>query len=269
VRFFARGLVLGVALTTGIGAALAQPALTAEVPGGHPLDSGIDTGALDSGIDGGLDSQPSGAALHEPAPAVQQAHGAGVPAAHETAPGEHGQAEPSAGHGEHARFSPGTFALQLLNFGVLLFLLIYFGGKAMNKSLRARHEQLKTDLADAARLRDKAKQEFDAQEHRLADLEKELAALRASIRQDAEREQARMIEAAQERAKKIQEEMRFELDQQVKEAEMLLRAEVASASVKLAEELVRKAVDPLDQRRLAQEFVAGFDGKATPSGGES
>ena len=100
----------------------------------------------------------------------------------------------------------------------------------------------------------------------MADLEKEIAALRASLRQDAEREQARLLEGAQERAKKIQDEMRFQLNQQVKEAELLLRAEVASASVKLAEELVRKSLNTDDERRLAQEFVAGFAGVDGPVG---
>lgn len=176
-----------------------------------------------------------------------------------------GDAEHLADHGEHAGFSATTFALQLLNFGVLLFILIWFGGRAMNKSLRARHDQLKGDINEAARLRDEAAQKFKAQDQRVADLEKEIAALRASLRQDAERERARLLEGAQERAKKIQDEMGFQLNQQVKEAEMLLRAEVASASVKLAEELVRKSMNTDDERRLAQEFVAGFAG---PSGTE-
>jgi F-type H+-transporting ATPase subunit b len=180
---------------------------------------------------------------------------------------EHGgTAEHGSGHGEHAGFSGKTFALQLINFGVLLFLLIWFGGRAMNKALRARHEQLKGDIGEAARLRDEATRKFQAQEQRVTDLEKEIAALRASIRQDAEREQARLLEGAQERAKRIQEDMRIQLDQQVKEAESLLRAEVASASVRLAEELVRKSVNTEDERRLAREFVAGFDRPAGPEG---
>jgi len=148
----------------------------------------------------------------------------------------------------------------------LLFILIRFGGRALNKSLRARHEQLKGDINEAARLRDEATQKFQAQDKRVADLEKEIAALRASIRQDAEREQVRLLEGAQERAKRIQDDMRFQLNQQVKEAEALLRAEVARASVRLAEELVRKSINTEDQRRLAQEFVAGFDEPSGPEG---
>ena len=193
------------------------------------------------------------------------AHGAAAPGAghdtHGEAQGTHGE-----GHGEHAGFSGKTFALQLINFGVLLFILIWFGGRAMNKSLRARHEQIKADINEAARLHAEAAQKFKAQDQRVVDLEKEIAALRASLRQDAEREQARLLEGAQERAKKIQDEMRFQLNQQVKEAELLLRAEVASASVKLAEELVRKSMNTDDERRLAQEFVAGFEGPSGPGG---
>jgi len=227
------------------------------------LDGGAqDSGSLDSGLDGaGLDTLPVVAATHEPAVPEHGAAPAGE-AAHGSQHGEHGKEAGS--HGEHGGFKVGTFVLQLLNFGVLLFLLIYFGGRAMSKSLRARHEQLKTEVAEAARLRDEAEQKSAGQERRLAALEKEIEVLRASMRQDADREQARLIEAAQERAKRIQEEMRFQLDQQVKEAELLLRAEVASAAVKLAEDLARKAVDTQDERRLAQEFVAGFDG---PAGG--
>ena len=100
----------------------------------------------------------------------------------------------------------------------------------------------------------------------MADLEKEIASLRASIQQDAEREQERLLEGARERAKRISDDMQFQLSQQVKEAEALLRAEVASASIKLAEELLRTSLNTDDQRRLSREFVAGFDVPAGPGG---
>jgi F0F1-type ATP synthase membrane subunit b/b' len=202
---------------------------------------------------------------------VGGAGGLGIVLAQNEPGGEHGvqpaashagRAEGDAEHKEHAGFSVKTFALQLVNFGALLFLLIYFGGRAMNKALRARHEQLKNDIGEAARLRDEAKAKFEAQARRVAELEKEVAALRESMRKDAEREQARALDGVQERARKIQEEMRFQIDQQVKQAESLLRAEVASAAVALAGELARKTIGMDDQRRLAQEFVAGFDGGA-------
>jgi len=214
---------------------------------------------VDGGVDAGLDTSPTLAAIPESDPG-HEAHG------FPTGEDAHGSGHGASGEheGEHGGFKVGTFVLQLVNFGCLLFILIYFGGRAFNKALRSRHEQLKAEVSDAARLRDEAQQKSAAQDKRLSELEKEITVLRASMRQDAEREQIRLIESAQERAKRIQEDMRFQLEQQVKEAEMLLRAEVASAAVKLAEELTRKAVDMQDERRLAQEFVAGFEG---PAGG--
>lgn len=222
-------------------------------------------------------SAPAAAEMHQPSDeAAAGEHAGAAPAEHEhpghlgeheaaAATGEHAQAEHGEhAHGEHggehAAFSVKTFAFQLLNFGVLLFILIWFGGRAMNKSLRARHEQLKADIESATRQRDEARRAFDAQEQRVASLEKEVAALRASMRTEAEREQAALLVSAQERARKIKDEMRFQMDQQVKQAEAVLRAEVAAASVKLAEEMVKKVVSNEDERRLAREFVASVDG---------
>ena len=182
--------------------------------------------------------------------AMPEAHAApSQAAAHSEGHGE--------GHGQHGGVDAKTLALQLLNFGVLLFILIWFGGRAISKSLRGRHEQLKTDIEGAAHRRAQAEQRFREQEGRMANLEKELLALRAEVQQAGERERARLLEGAQEKAKRIQEETRFQLEQQVKEAELRLRAEVASTAIKVADELLKRSVGPEDERRLAQEFAAG------------
>jgi F-type H+-transporting ATPase subunit b len=159
-------------------------------------------------------------------------------------------------HGEHEGIDPKTLALQLLNFGVLLFILIKFGGKAINKSLKERHEQLKTDMEEAARLRTAAELRFKEQEKRLQNLEQELEAMRQAILKEAEHEKARIIAAAEERAKRVQDETRFQLDQQVKDAELRFRGEVAQAALKIADELLRRSVNGGDEQRLVQGFVA-------------
>jgi len=140
---------------------------------------------------------------------------------------------------------------------VLLFLLIWFGGRALRKAFASRHDQLKADIESAAAQRILAEQRFREQDTRLANLEQELAALRAAVGEEGERERARLLAGAEEKAKRIQDETRFQLDQQVKEAEQRLRAEVASTAVKVADEILRRSVNPDDERRLAQDFAAG------------
>ena len=172
---------------------------------------------------------------------------AGEAAAH---PGESEEAP------EHAPpLRGGSLALQLLNFAALLGVLIYFGGRAANRALQARHQQLKAELAAAAQAKAAAEALLAKQEARLASLEKEIAGIRAGIKQEAEVEKARLIAAAEDRARRIREETAFLLDQQVKDAEVSLRREVAAAAVKIAEELVRRSLDARDQQRLLDTFV--------------
>jgi F-type H+-transporting ATPase subunit b len=181
---------------------------------------------------------------------------------------EHG-GEHAAGPGEHAAsVDPKTLALQVLNFGVLLFVLIKFGAPAINKALRGRHEQLKTDLDEAGKVRRAAEERFRHQEQRLANLEREIEVMLQSIRQEAEQEKARIIASAEEKARRIQDETKFSLEQQVKEAEVRFRAEVAQAAVKVAEELLRRSVTPSDEQRLAQSFIADLAAARPPQEGQ-
>jgi len=158
--------------------------------------------------------------------------------------------------GEHAPTINGkSLALQLLNFAVLLAILIKFGGGAVNKALAARHEQLKKEVADAAAARAAAQDLLRKQDARMAGLEREIEAMRAGIKQEAEVDKAQLIAAAEERARRVREETVFAIEQQVKEAHIALRRDVAEQVLRVAEEILRRAVDANDQRRLLESFM--------------
>jgi F-type H+-transporting ATPase subunit b len=165
----------------------------------------------------------------------------------------------AAGEHESAEHAPtldlGKLGLQLLNFAVLAGILGWFGGKAINKALLARHDQLKADLAAASEARASAERRAAEQETRLGSLETEIAGIRAGIKQEAEAEKQKLIATAEERAKRIGDETKFLLDQQVKEAEASLRREVAEAAVKIAEQLVTRSFGAGDQQRFVDTFV--------------
>jgi F-type H+-transporting ATPase subunit b len=161
---------------------------------------------------------------------------------------------------EHAEEAPSVngkkLALQLLNFGVLLAILIKFGGSAINKALATRHEQLKAEVAAASEARAQAEARLRKQEERLGGLEREIAAMRAGIKAEAEVEKAQLIAAAEDRARRIREETAFVVDQQVKEAQVALRREVADNALRIAEETLRRAVNAEDQRRMVEGFMS-------------
>lgn len=188
------------------------------------------------------------AAEHEEAAHNDPAHGAPVAA------GEHDG-------GEHAapEIDVKKLGLQLLNFAVLLFILIKFGGGAINKALTARHNQLKADLVAAAALKSAAEAKLAQQEGRLAALENEIAAMRKALHAEAEAEKVRLIAAAEERARRIKDETAFLVEQQVREAAARLRRESADAALKTAEEILRRAVGPADRQRMLDTFIADVE----------
>jgi F-type H+-transporting ATPase subunit b len=154
-------------------------------------------------------------------------------------------------------------ASQLFNFAALIAILYFGGRKAVSAALQSRHQQIKTDLVSAAEARTAAQARFEKQEQRLAALEQEIAAIAASIKQEAEAEKQRLIAMAEERAKRIRDESEFIIEQQVKQAEEDLRREVAAAAVALAEKIVRNQMLPGDQQKMIDAFVGDI---ATPNG---
>lgn len=156
---------------------------------------------------------------------------------------------------EHHGIDGKKLALQIFNFALLIFILAKFGGSAVNKFLKTRHEQFKTDMDGAARARAAAEERFQQQEQRLANLEQEIASMREAIRKEAAQEQERMVLAAAERARRIQRDTKFQLDQQVKEAELRFRQQMAAAAIKVAEEALKSAVSASDEQRLVHGFL--------------
>jgi len=191
--------------------------------------------------------------------AEEEIHG-GVGSARTDTAAEHVEAE----HGEHEEegapsIDPKKLGLQFLNFGVLVFILVKFGGGAINKMLKSRHEQLKADLASASELRAAAEAKLKKQEARLATLENEIADMRRNLKAEAEAEKARLIAASEERAARIKAETTFLIEQQVRDADQRLRRESADAALKIAEEILKKSIGAADQQKLLETFVGDVE----------
>ena len=187
--------------------------------------------------------------------AAAQGHSDPTPGDHAAAGGEHAAGD----HGAPA-LDGGRLAAQFFNFAALIAILYFAGRKPVSKALLARHEQLKSELAAAADVRAAAQARLEKQEKRLAALEHEIADIVSGVKQEAEAEKARMIAAAEDRARRIREEATFMIDQQVKEAEVQLRRDAARAAVEAAEKLVRANFGAGDQQRLVDTFVADVAG---------
>jgi len=135
--------------------------------------------------------------------------------------------------------------------GVIIFLAIAWwkGRGAIFGALDAKAIKIRADLDEAARLRAEA-------ETLLAQLKTERA--------DAERRSAEMIAAAQTEARRMQEEARVKLDEQITRRQALAERKIAQAEVQATADVKAAAADLAI--RAAEQVLARrlSDSKADP-----
>ena len=146
--------------------------------------------------------------------------------------------------------------LSYLNFGVLVFILIRFGGPIIKGMLKDRHLKIRKDLDEARVLREQAEARLKEYEGRLANIEREIADIMAGIRKEADAEAQRIVGAAQEAANRMRKDAEFAISQEGRRLELELRREAAELAVDTARKLLTSKMTEADQKKLADTFVS-------------
>jgi F-type H+-transporting ATPase subunit b len=226
--------------------------------------------------------EPTKEPEHVPAPAAHateqdKAHATEdhhPPAGEHHAAGEHG-----AGHGEHAgnthhgvqnwwswdygpnakdpahKDLPPPFGFALINFAIFFGIMMKLAGRPIREMVKSRHETIRKDLDEAAKLRKLAQAKLEEYGNKVKDVESEVAALIAQIRKEAEADKARIIAAAEEQARKIKSDAERQMAAEVARASAELRREVIDVAVASAEEMLKKQIGADDQRKMAEKYV--------------
>jgi F-type H+-transporting ATPase subunit b len=143
---------------------------------------------------------------------------------------------------------------QFINFAVLLFILIKFGGKGIKEMLANRHFELKKNVEESQVLREQAEAKLKELEARLAGLDSEVAQIVAGLRKEAEAEKAAILRAAAQGAERLKADAERSIADETVRIERRLRKEVVAAAVDMAKELLGKKSEA-DERRLQELFL--------------
>ncbi len=162
---------------------------------------------------------------------------------------------------EEEPMSP-PFVLMLVNFGLLLFILGKYGGPAARKLAQERHDQIKTALDEAAKLRDQAASKLAEYETRIKDVDSEVKKLVDGIRADAEADKQRILEAATTQATQMKRDAELRIAAEIELARAQLTREVATAAAGATEKLLRDKVTGDDQSKLVGTFITNVQGGA-------
>ena len=138
------------------------------------------------------------------------------------------------------------FLLHLLNFAILftaLWLILY---KPVMKFIRERQERIEKEKQDAADNLKAAEEARQASEDRLRDLDREIEEKRSLAEKETKQECDRMLADAEERAEGIVKAAEQKAKKEAAEVVAGAKSGIKDAAVTLAESILEKRVDEVD-----------------------
>lgn len=165
------------------------------------------------------------------------------------------------GGGEQGGGSAMEWVWRLINFAILVFILVKFGGKPMKDYFQQRKALIEKSIQEAQEAKALAVKALAEVEARLKLKDKEIEEIRAASVSSGEREKDRLIEEGERLSTKILEQAKSNIDYEVKRAKDVIKAEAVEAAMQLAEEKIKSKMTKEDQDRLLQESLKLLEGK--------
>jgi len=150
------------------------------------------------------------------------------------------------------------FIFMLLNFGIFLLILGKTLWPAGQKLSQERHDQIKTALDEAQKLREQAQQKLAEYETRIKDVDAEVKKIVDDIRAGADEDKKRILENAERQAKQMKHDAELRIAAEIEMARHQLAKEVAVAASTATEKLLREKTTADDQKKLVGNFISGM-----------
>jgi F-type H+-transporting ATPase subunit b len=143
-----------------------------------------------------------------------------------------------------------------LNFAVLLIVLIKVLSKPVANGLRARQQAIKEQFTDLEERKAEADKAYRTYEEKLASIDKEVSDIIQAAVSQGEAEKERIISEANRAAEDIKRQAEMAIQHELTEAKLKLREEIANQAVVMAEELIRKNLQEVDQVKLIEDYLS-------------
>jgi len=148
-----------------------------------------------------------------------------------------------------------------INFAIVAGVIIWVFGKVLPSKFRSNANKISSAISNAAAAKTEADRHLREAEMRLANLQKEVAELRAFAQREGAGEAERIRALAKSDAQKILLAAKAEIEAAERAARLELKAIAAKLAVDGAESLLVKQLTPQDQESLVSAFVKNLDGR--------
>lgn len=149
-----------------------------------------------------------------------------------------------------------------MNFAALVIILVKFLKKPIVDGLRGRRQSIREEFDDLESQRSSAEAEYQQYASRLSGLDDELKKMVETAIAQGELEKERIITEANEAAEQIKRQAEMAVANAVAEAKVNLKLEVAEQASSMAEEIIKRNLQPEDQTALVEGYLAKVGGAA-------
>ena len=161
----------------------------------------------------------------------------------------------AAGGGEAHSSSVLDLIFPLINFLIFAYLAKRYAIPPLKDHLKKRREGIINSVAEANEAKGQAEKFLRHYKTLLQNLGEESAALRDTLKAEGEREKARIMDAAEEFATKLEADANFMAEQEMKMARQQIRGELAALAEEAADRALALQLTDTDQDRLISDFA--------------
>lgn len=148
-----------------------------------------------------------------------------------------------------------TYAFPFINFTILLSVLFYFLKTPIKSLFANRASAISQGVSEAQKHHENAVKKFEEIQAKLKNADAEAKALLQSLKTSGNAEKDNIITAANQFAVQLKTETQNLIAQEVRKAQMTLRAETVSLAAELAKNELSKNLTVDVQNRLQNDFV--------------
>ena len=148
---------------------------------------------------------------------------------------------------------------QIVNFGLLLFVLWRFAYRPVLKMLDDRKQKIQASLDYAEQVKRDAANQQKEFEKKLDETRREIQAASAAASQAGEKEREVILAQARDEARKLVEQAKSQIDYERKQMLSDLREEVIRLSMLTSQKVIGQSLDEKAHHRLVDEFLKQAD----------
>ena len=167
----------------------------------------------------------------------------------------------AAEEGGNAATQRATEIFKWINFAIIAGVIVWVFGKLLPPVFRKRAEAVSSAITNATSAKAAADEQLRDAETRLANLQKEVAELRALAERESAAEVERLRAATLSDIQKIAAAAKAEIEAAERAARLELKALAANLAVDGAESLLSKQLTPKAQESLISNFVKSLEGR--------